>query len=35
MIVVNELAKTFKLSRQQKREMGDGFTGSTIAGLLT
>ncbi len=30
MIVVNELTKTFKLSRQQKREMGDGFTGSTI-----
>ncbi|MFC1537488.1 ABC transporter ATP-binding protein [Gemmatimonadota bacterium] len=30
MIVVKALRKTFKLSRQQKREMGKGFAGSTI-----
>ncbi len=30
MIAVKELTKTFKLSRQQKREIGEGFTGSKI-----
>jgi len=30
MIVVNDLYKTFKLSRAQKREMGKSFTGNTI-----
>ena len=30
MVEVKNLTKTFKLSRQQKREMGDGFAGSTL-----
>lgn len=30
MIKVDHLTKTFKISRQQRREMGPGFTGSTI-----
>ena len=30
MIVVKQLTKTFKLSRQQKRERGEDFSGSTI-----
>jgi sodium transport system ATP-binding protein len=30
MINVEHLTKTFKVSRQQRREMGPGFTGSTI-----
>ena len=30
MIQLNEVTKTFSLSRQQKREMGDEFQGSTI-----
>lgn len=30
MVQVDNLVKTFKLSRQQKREMGAGFTGNTI-----
>lgn len=30
MVIVENLNKTFKLSRQQKREMGKGFTGNTI-----
>jgi sodium transport system ATP-binding protein len=30
MVIVKNLTKTFKLSRQQKREMGDGFLGNTV-----
>ncbi len=30
MIEVKEVRKTFKLSREQKREMGENFTGSTL-----
>ena len=30
MIKVNNISKRFKLNRQQKREMGKGFTGSTL-----
>ena len=30
MIVVEHLSKQFRLSRQQRREMGPGFTGTTI-----
>jgi sodium transport system ATP-binding protein len=30
MIKVDNISKTFKLSRQQKREMGRGFKGSTV-----
>lgn len=30
MITVDHLTKTFKVSRQQRREMGPGFTGTTI-----
>ncbi len=30
MVVAKDIVKTFKLSRQQKREMGDGFQGNTI-----
>jgi len=30
MITVEHLTKTFKISRQQRREMGPGFSGSTI-----
>ncbi|MFT5369468.1 MAG: sodium transport system ATP-binding protein [Candidatus Latescibacterota bacterium] len=30
MVIVKNLTKTFKLSRQQKREMGEGFTGNTV-----
>ena len=30
MISVENVSKTFKLSRQQKREMGSGFTGNTV-----
>ena len=30
MIEIKDLYKTFKLSRKQKREMGEGFEGSTI-----
>jgi len=30
MVIVKNLTKTFKLSRQQKREMGEGFLGNTV-----
>ncbi len=30
MVTVQDLIKTFKLSRQQKREMGEGFAGNTV-----
>jgi len=30
MVIAKNIVKTFKLSRQQKREMGDGFQGNTI-----
>lgn len=30
MVIVENLVKTFKLSRQQKREMGESFQGNTI-----
>ncbi|MDA0708896.1 MAG: ATP-binding cassette domain-containing protein [bacterium] len=30
MVIVSNLTKTFKLSRQQKREMGEDFTGDTV-----
>ena len=30
MIKVEDIRKTFKLSREQKREMGKGFKGSTV-----
>ncbi|HHL72372.1 MAG TPA: ATP-binding cassette domain-containing protein, partial [Bacteroidetes bacterium] len=30
MIEVKDVRKTFKLSRQQRREMGEEFTGTTI-----
>ena len=30
MVIVKNLTKTFKLSRQQKREMGAGFLGNTV-----
>ncbi|HTS00526.1 MAG TPA: ATP-binding cassette domain-containing protein [Bacteroidota bacterium] len=33
MIVVDHVAKTFPVSRQQRREMGPGFTGSRIDAL--
>lgn len=34
MIVVEQLFKSFKLSRKQRKEMGNGFKGSTIDALL-
>lgn len=34
MILVERLKKTFKLSRQQKREMGSGFTGNTVDAVV-
>jgi ABC-type oligopeptide transport system ATPase subunit len=30
MIEVRSVTKTFKLSRQQKREMGSGFQGNSV-----
>ena len=30
MVIVENVTKTFKLSRRQKREMGEGFSGSTL-----